>query len=260
MDQKKKNGTRETETLEDRKKKPGPPSLGRKIGRLLSGELFLESQSSDPNGYGEGGISGSRGVGKDYDYEEEEEVLLSEIKTPEDLAPYLVSAASKYAMKVSKYITVHPYFFRDFLSYRSSSPFGDLPTPYVISHSPQIEGVVTFKYNDEEEMFNQLIEYTKDVFVDRIRKAFGIPEEAEFKVNLFGTEDYSEIKGKPRKYKNIVFPVYLAALMLEEESKHRVLAEDLLGVEIKVHSKDRDYIVELSNSKSGLKSLPGFRI
>jgi len=190
---------------------------------------------------------------------DDEEVIVSDIKVPEDLAVKLVSIASKRAVDVSSKISSGDYIFAKYLSSLSSRSSG-LPIPFSISHSQRMKVKFSFKYNDEEKIYNDIVNYIKDFFEkSENKRLLGAPEDAEVEVRFLESDSYEEAvkKAKELRIKNLVFPAYVLALKLEKDLNHRILAESFLGVEIKHSKADEGYRVEIKTSDP---HLPGFSL
>ncbi len=190
---------------------------------------------------------------------DDEETIIANISVPENLAVTLVSIASKRAVDVSSKVSSGDYIFAKYLSSLSSRSSG-LPVPYSISHSHNVKARFSFKYNDDEKIYNEIVSYIKEFFdKPENKKLLGAPEDAEVEVKFLESDNYEEAikKAKELNIKNLVFPAYVLALKLEKELNHRVLAERFLGVEIN-HSKAEDgYKVEIKTSNP---HLPGFSL
>ncbi len=190
---------------------------------------------------------------------DDEEVIISSAEVPEDLAIKLVSIASKRAAEVSSKVSSGNYIFAKYLS-NLSSRFSGLPIPFSISHSHKIKAKFSFKYNDEEKIYNEIVRYIKEFFdKPENKRLFGAPEDAEVEVKFLGSDSYEETvkKAKKLRIENLVLPAYVLALNLEKGLNHRFLAESFLGVEIK-RSKDEDeYKVDI---KTLDHHLPGFNL
>jgi hypothetical protein len=201
-------------------------------------------------------LESSQNNEEEYD---DEEAIIANISVPENLAVTLVSIASKRAVEVSSKVSSGDYIFAEYLSSLSSRSSG-LPIPFSISHSHSIEASFSFKYNDDEKIYNEIVSYIKEFFEKpENKKLLGAPEDAEVEVKFLDSDNYEEAikKAKELNIKNLVLPAYVLALNLEKELKHRFLAERFLGVEIK-HSKSGDgYKVEIETSDP---HLPGFRL
>jgi hypothetical protein len=191
---------------------------------------------------------------------DDEEVIIAGDTIPDNLPVNLVSIASNEAVGVSSEVSSGDYVFAKYLSALSSRSSG-LPIPFSISHShKKIEARFSFKYNDEEKIYNEIVNYIKDFFdKPENKKLLGAPEDAEVEVKFLDSDSYEKAveKAKDFRISNLVFPAYVLALKLEKDLNHRFLAESFLGVEIN-HYKDEDgYRVEIKTSDP---HLPGFSL
>jgi hypothetical protein len=178
---------------------------------------------------------------------------------PEYLAVGLVSIASKKAAKVSSEVSTRDYLFSKYLSALSSRSSG-LPIPFSISHSQRIDVKFGFKYSNDDKIYNEIVTYIKKFFEkSENKRLLGAPEDTEVEVKFLDSDNYEGVlkRVKELRIENLVFPAYVLALKLEEDSNHRFPAEKFLGVEIK-HSKVGDeHKLEIETSDS---HLPGFSI
>jgi hypothetical protein len=182
--------------------------------------------------------------------DDEDEDTISDVIFPEDLAAKLVSVASKKAVEVSSEVSSRDYIFAKYLSNLSSRSSG-LPAPFSISHSHNIKVEFSFKYNNDDKICNEIVNYIKEFFdKPENKRLLGIPEDAEVDVKFLGTDKCKDAieKAKKLKISNLVFPAYILGLELEKDLNHYFLSEKFLGVEIK-HSEDNDgYRLEITTS------------
>jgi hypothetical protein len=192
---------------------------------------------------------------------DDEEDIIDSNNIPDNLAVMLVSIASNEAAKVSSEVSksTGDYVFSKYLSALSSRSSG-LPIPFSVSHSQSIEAEFSFKYTNDEEIYEKIVDYIKEFFEKpENKRLLGAPEDAEVEVRLLDSDNYKGALEKANKLgiKNLVFPAYVLALKLEKELKHRFLAEKFLGVEISHSETDDGYKVEIKTSDP---HLPGFSL
>jgi len=196
---------------------------------------------------------------QDSEEELDDEEVIIDSNIPDNLAVMLVSIASNEAAKVSSEVSSGDYIFSRYLSALSSRSSG-LPTPFSVSHSQSIEAEFSFKYTNDEEIYEKIVAYIKEFFEKpENKRLLGAPEDAEVEVRFLDSDNYEGALEKANKLgvKNLVFPAYVLALKLEKELKHRFLAEKFLGVEINHSKTDDGYKVEIKTSDP---HLPGFSL
>jgi hypothetical protein len=237
--------------------------MGLKEKYLKSGKIVIsvgEEWKDEEEDLKEELLEADQGSDEDLDDEDEDVIVISDVLSPEDLAVGLVSTASSRAKEVSSEVSSRDYIFAKYLSNLSSRSSG-LPTPFSISHSHNIKVEFSFKYNNDDEICNEIVNYIKEFFdKPENKRLLGVPEDAEVDVKFLGTDKCEDAIKKAReklKISNLVFPAYILGLELEKDLNHYFPSEKFLGVEIK-HSEDGDgYRLEITTSDP---HLPGFSL